>query len=259
MRRVSLLFIIFVAGVMSACRQSSPGWKLVWEEQFDTDGVIDQAVWSKIPRGSSDWDRHMSGYDSLYDVKNGNLVLKGIVNPGLPGDTVPYVTGGIYSKGKKGFYRGKIEVSAKFQDAKGAWPAIWLLPFDNTPWPRGGELDIVERLNYDSVAYQTVHSYYIDKLGQKEPAVDAVSAIRYGDYNTYGAELYADSVVFTLNGRRTFSYPRIETELEGQFPFDRPYYLLMDMQLGGEWVGEVDPADLPVEMYIDWVRFYEWK
>ena len=36
-----------------------------------------------------------------------------------------------------------------------------------------------------------------------------------------------------------------------------PYYLLIDMQLGGSWVGGVDPKDLPVEMLVDWVRSYE--
>lgn len=40
---------------------------------------------------------------------------------------------------------------------------------------------------------------------------------------------------------------------------DKKFYLLLDMQLGGSWVGEVDPSDLPVEMEIDWVRFYQKK
>jgi beta-glucanase (GH16 family) len=243
---------------MLSC-QSEPGWKLVWEEEFDTEGVIDEAVWSKIPPGPSDWNRHMSYYQPLYDVREGNLILRGMVNPGLPGDTRPYVTGGIFTKDKKGFYRGKIEITARLRDAQGAWPAFWLLPFDNTQWPYGGEIDIMERLNADSIAYQTVHSDYTHNSGRTEPVTSAVSPIRYGEYNTYGVELYADSVVFSINGKRTFHYPRIETDLEGQFPFDRPYYLLLDMQLGGSWVGEVDPKDLPVEMYIDRVRFYEWK
>jgi len=49
---------------------SLPGWKLVWEENFDKDGVIDEAVWSKIPRGRPDWQRNMSDYKALYDVKD---------------------------------------------------------------------------------------------------------------------------------------------------------------------------------------------
>ena len=44
-----------------------------------------------------------------------------------------------------------------------------------------------------------------------------------------------------------------------KFPFDIPQYLLIDMQLGGTWVGPVDSTDLPVEMEVDWVRHYQWK
>jgi hypothetical protein len=32
---------------------------------------------------------------------------------------------------------------------------------------------------------------------------------------------------------------------------------MIDQQLGGEWVGPVEMEDLPVEMEIDWVRFYQ--
>ena len=63
-----------------------------------------------------------------------------------------------------------------------------------------------------------------------------------------------------INDIHTFAYPRIETGKEGQFPFtDKEFYLLLDMQLGGSWVGAVDSSDLPVEMEIDWVRFYQKK
>ncbi|MDR0338048.1 MAG: glycoside hydrolase family 16 protein [Planctomycetaceae bacterium] len=237
--------------------QNSSEWKLVWEENFDKDDKIDDTVWSKIPRGSSDWNRHMSDYDKLYDVKDGNLILRGMVNPGLPGDTAPFITGGVYTKNKKGFEHGKIEIKAKLGNAKGAWPAFWLLPFDNERWPRGGEIDIMERLNSDEIAYQTVHSHYTVNLKQTKPKKGATGSILKDQYNVYAVELYPDKLVFRINDKHTFTYPRIETDLEGQFPFDRPFYLMLDMQLGGKWVGEVEPKDLPVEMYIDWVRFYQ--
>ena len=44
-----------------------------------------------------------------------------------------------------------------------------------------------------------------------------------------------------------------------QYPFGTPFYLLVDMQIGGNWVGEVDPNDYPVEMWIDRVTFYAYR
>ena len=253
-----LLFILCLC-ILCSCRHDEPGWKLVWEENFEQDDKLDETIWSKIPRGRSDWDRHMSDYEALYDVKNGNLILRGMVNPGLPNDTMPFVTGGVYTKDKKAFYHGKVEICAKLGNAQGAWPAYWLLPFDTIRYPNGGEIDIMERLNSDTIAYQTVHSHYTINLKQTEPKKGTTAPIRKDEYNVYGVALYPDSLVFSINGKQTMNYPRIETDLEGQFPFDRAFYLMLDMQLGGSWVGAVDANDLPVEMYIDWVRFYEWK
>ena len=54
----------------------------------------------------------------------------------------------------------------KRQAAGGAWPAIWMRP-EGAAWPSGGEIDIMERLNNDSIAYQTVHSHYTYTLGIK--------------------------------------------------------------------------------------------
>ena len=116
----------------------------------------------------------------------------------------------------------------------------------------------MERLNNDSIAYQTVHSYYTHVLGFKEnPKQGGIGPINRDHYNVYAVELYPDSLSFYINDRHTFTYPRIKTKEKGQFPFNQSYYLLLDMQLGGSWVGKVYPEDLPVEMEIDWVRFYQ--
>jgi len=239
----------------SQTTEKNADWKLAWEENFDGN-TFDESRWSKIPRGSSDWNNYMSNYDPLYEVKNGELILRGIKNDVLPNDSVPYLTGGIFTKNKVGFGHGRIEIRAKLGKAKGAWPAFWLLPFDNSGW-NGGEIDIMERLNGEDIAYQTVHSAYTVKLKIKEPRQGATGKIDPDGYNVYAVEMYQDKLVFFINDKHTFTYPKIETDKAGQFPFDREFYLLLDMQLGGSWVGEVNPADLPMEMWIDWVRFYK--
>ena len=257
MRRYDLIGLISLFCLLAACTPSQPEWRLVWEENFDQINDFDPAVWSKIPRGTADWNNYMSDFDSLYEMRNGNLVLRGIQNLTQPQDTAPFLTGGVYTKGKMGFMDGRLEIKAKLNGATGAWPAFWLLPQEGQ-WPMGGEIDIMERLSYDNIAYQTVHSHYTYDLGFKTtPLQGSTGPIHPEAYNVYAVEMYADSLCFFINDQHTFTYPRIETDQEGQFPFHQPFYLLLDMQLGGSWVGAVDPTELPVEMSIDWVRFYQ--
>lgn len=254
-----LLLLLFLGALFgSALHAQKTKWKLVWKEDFKKK-EIDKNCWSKIPRGTSDWNNYMSYHTNCYDVKDGNLILRGIFNDVDKQDTARYLTGGIYTKDKKTITLGKVEVKAKLQGAQGAWPAIWMLP-QYGEWPKGGEIDIMERLNNDSIAYQTVHSHYTHalKLGNTPPH-GSTGPIDRDDYNVYAVEIHQDSLVFSINGKHTFTYPRIETDKEGQYPFGTPYYLLIDMQLEGSWVGLADPKDLPVEMKVDWVKFYKTK
>ena len=112
------------------------------------------------------------------------------------------------------------------------------------------------------MSYQTIHTAYtIERKQTRNPRHGSKGTINPDDYNVYAVEMYPDSLVFFINENRTFTYPRIDTG-EGdelQFPFKKPYYLLIDMQLDGGWVGPVDTLDLPVEMVVDWVRYYKEK
>ena len=227
-------------------------WKLVWSDEFDLENVIDTTVWSKIPRGASPWKRYMSDYDSCYSVKNGNLILRGIVNSVLKNDTAPYLTGGVYTKGRNLFMGGRLEIRAQIRGCQGAWPAIWMLA-ENISWPDGGEIDIMENTSNEAKIYQTVHSYYTYTLKQKYPSQYHYYEIVPGSYNIYAVEFYPDSLCFYVNNEHNFTYPRIRTDLRGQFPFNQYYYLLLDMQ----FTSKVKKDVLPAEMWIDWVRYYK--
>ena len=77
--RKSLLFVWACMGLvclMSACKTSvkSKEWKLVWVEDFDQKNSFDESVWTKIPRGTSDWNNYMSYYDSCYAMQDWNLI-----------------------------------------------------------------------------------------------------------------------------------------------------------------------------------------
>ena len=265
-------YVLLLAPLLTSCTGGK--WSLAWEEGFDGT-VLDTTVWSRTERGTADWNNTQSKRPELLEVRDGMLVLKGIRNPHrvspaeLPGgritldaDTAEYLTAGVVTKGKHLFRpEGRIEVCARLFGARGAWPAIWLLPDGGSQgWPHGGEIDMTERLNHDTIAYQTVHSEYTLKIDDRVPPHYGTHGIRPDDFNVYAVEFYPDSLVFSVNGSRTFAYPRVEAlAARQQFPYIHPWYMLIDMQLGGSWVGAVDPKEVPVEMHIDWVRHYVRK
>ncbi len=257
-RKIFISFLLLGSSLMLQglfAQNSSKRWKLVWEDDFNGTS-FDTEVWSKIPRGTSDWNNTMADSDELFEVRDGKLILKGIAT----GDSQdPYHTGGLWTSGKQGFMGGKLEIRAKLNSGQGAWPAIWLMPFkQQESWPLEGEIDIMEHLNYDNIVYQTVHSNYTWNLGHKEGSHKTTNIDPNG-FNTYGVEIQEDKVRFYVNGVKTFDYkkdPNIE-ESKGQFPFYREMHLILSMQLGGGWVGQVNASNLPLEMEIDWVRHYQ--
>lgn len=255
---MSRLLVIFVLFSFTACTKNllTEGKELVWEESFNS---FDDANWSKIPRGKSPWNKYMSSDDRLYDIRDGNLILRGIINPDRSADTAQYLTGGVFTKDKVRFGLGRLEIRAKLGSAQGAWPAFWMLG-QGRRYPGGGEIDIMEHLNFDDFVYQTVHSSYTIDLKINEPIKGGTGKINPDEYNIYAVEKHEDKVVFFVNDIQTHVYPKISTDQQDQFPFSEgDHYLLLDMQLGGDWVGEIDDDDLPIEMAIDWVRFYKFK
>lgn len=252
----ALLLILSMAPVMAAPIAKIPGWKLEWNDEFNAPGKIDDSKWVRCERGSSDWNNTMSDDPRCIKVRNGRLLLMGFANDGTDKDKVPFLTGGLTSKGKFQFSHGRIEIRARFKSAKGAWPALWLLGAEGG-WPKNGEMDLMEHLNFDDIVYQTVHSEYVTQIDKtKTPPNGGTTRIDKDDFNTYGAEWDHDKITFLVNGKPTFTYPRVAEKGAAQWPFDQPFYIIMSMQVGGKWVGEADPKDYPSGMEIDWVRVY---
>jgi hypothetical protein len=64
--------------------------------------------------------------------------------------------------------------------------------------------------------------------------------------------------VYAINGKVTIEYPKVPGAGTYQWPFDQPFYLLLDQQLEGNWPGKItDPEELPIDMTVDWVRLYQ--
>lgn len=252
-----LILIILSTGLLTSCFQDSKknngsyrkGWTLIWEENFDES--ISETAWTKIPRGTLHSYRYMSDSAALYNTLNGSLVLSAISNPNED-PKLPFLTGGINRNAISSGEIRRIEVRARITPTPGVTPYVSLVPSDGT---ESIGIDIVEQYGTDDFIYQSISSEYTTTHGMADnPPSTTLIGVNPYDYHTFGVEKYPDSIVFIVNNLRTKKYPRIPTEIPGQFPFD-DYDL--ELLIGLRINKDTDPELLPVNFEIDWVRYYE--
>ena len=247
-----------MAAPFASAATAEDRWTLRYTEDFKG-AKLNAKLWDRIPgQGGAgpDWLKNMSPRADLVEVRNGVLVLKGVVNRDRKADPRRVLTGGVMTKGRFNIKYGKVEVRVKLKAQKGAWPAIWMMP-ERSPngWPADGEIDIIERLNFDPFVYQTVHSSWT-QVHPGDPPQGGKGAIKPDAWNVFAVEWSPERIVWRVNGKETHSYPKIGDSRE-RWPWDAPFYLMIDMQLGGKWVGSIDESTLPVAMLVDWVKFYQ--
>lgn len=259
MKKNIVLFIMLIVFTLTSCFNQNndddkyrKGWMLEWEDNFDEQ--LDLSLWSKTARGKQHMYRYMSDSAALYVVEEGNLILKGIDNP-ADDDNLPFLTSGIKREGVKANEIKRIEARVRVSATADATPFISLLPANSDD--DNIVIDIVEQYGNDEFVYQSITSEYTTTYGMPDnPPSSSLIGVNPTQYHIYGVEKYPDSIVFYVDGTRTRKYPRIPTEIPGQFPFDDTD---LNLVIGLRLNKNTDPSVLPAEMHIDWVRYYEPK
>ena len=255
----ALAFVCVTTLCCTSCSdQKQDAWQLVWEENFDGD-TFDSSCWSKIPRGKSDWNNYMSDFDSCYHVGSGLLTLRGLNNYSLPEDTARFLTGGLYTKDKVGFSHGRLEIHAKLGNATGAWPAFWLLPFDGTQWPDGGEIDIMENVGYDpDHIVGTAHTQRYNHTKGTQKSATLLIPTNSTAFHVYALEWEEKEYRLYIDDKHYFTFVNENTGF-AEWPFDKKFHLILNLAIGGNWGGQqgIDDALFPHHFYIDYVRVYQ--
>ena len=235
-------------------------WKLEFSDKFNAKGAFDQSKWAYSSRGNAAWTRFLTASPDYAYQKGGKLLLK-MDKANLPGDSVPYHSAGIQTAGKFSFLYGKVEVRAKFTKGKGSWPAIWMMPEGHGAyggWPSSGEIDIMEHVNNEPLVHQTIHN---SAMTNAKGASTATHQAGYNadDFNTYGIIWNADAIQFYVNDVLQYTYAKPAAATTREWPFDKPFYLILNQAGGAGWPGALDEQDLPFEMQVDWVKVYQQK
>ena len=239
-------------------------WRLVWADEFDYNGLPDPSKWSYDVGGHGWGNKELQYYTERRKenarVENGLLIIEAR-KEGLEGRE--YTSARLVSKGKGDWTYGRFEVKAKLPSGRGTWPAIWMLPTgkDYGGWPNGGEIDIMEHVGHEpDVVHASVHTraYHHSINTQKTARID-VPAARSG-FNVYAVEWTPEEIRAYVNRQLYFTFknerltnPAAEYR---QWPFDKPFHLLLNIAVGGTWGGAegVDETIWPQRMEIDYVR-----
>lgn len=234
----------------------------VWQDEFDGSTTLDQSKWT-FETGGTGWGNNEAQFYTAGNnasVENGNLIItakKELVSG------KSYTSSRIVSRGKGDFLFGRFEVRAKLPRGRGTWPAIWMLPTDNAfgPWPGSGEIDIMEHVGFDqNKIHSSVHtSAFNGSRGNQKSASKIVPGVS-DDFHTYRVD-WTPYAVRGYIDNDTEPYFEFTNDNAGftTWPFNKRFYLLMNIAVGGNWGGAqgIDDNIFPQTMTIDYVRVYK--
>lgn len=269
-------------------------WRLVWQDQFDAK-TLDPAKWDRdLGNGFFNYDANQwiagwgNGELQYYTREPDNAFLKdGMLHVRALKESLHgfgYSSAKLKTKKRDGsslfaMKYGKVEFRAKLPVGKGIWPAVWMLPQNEKfgGWAASGEIDILEVKGHEPTkVHGTLH------FGSRWPAnTEATKSYTLpdkgsiADFHIYSLEWDPGEFRWAVDGHTysTQSFwwssskidknkgakPTKEADLNPwPAPFDQPFYLIINLAVGGQFPGNPDKLTLfPAEMLVDYVRIYE--
>ncbi len=267
---LTIVGILISTILMTACITGPNFNTLVWSDEFNGTS-IDSANWEYdigdgTAKGIPGWGNNELQYYTnrpenarIEDFPGGGrgLVIEA-KKESYEGSA--YTSARLLTQGLQSFTYGRIEARIKLPIGQGIWPAFWMLGsnIDTVSWPACGEIDIMEYLGQEpDKVHGTIH-------------YGAPHASSGGHYNLPNGNFSDGFHVFAIKWAKgkirwyvdgeSYSAKSNWNSSVGDFPspFDKPFFLLLNMAVGGNWPGSPnDSTEFPQKMYVDWVRVYQ--
>ena len=257
----------FVLVELQAAQVMMKQWTMVWQDEFDGT-QIDENNWNFVQGGGGYGNQELQYYTKNANnvrVDDGKLIIEAR-KENYNGHS--YTSAKLESWGKASWTYGKFEIRAKLPTGQGLWPAIWMMPEDMDvygTWPASGEIDIMEALGHEpGVVHGTLH------YGVEHASVGNSYTLPGGQsfadgFHTFTTEwepgeirFYVDGILYAVqndwfaidnSNPDVFTYPA---------PFDRDFYMQLNVAVGGEWPGNPDASsNFPQQMQVDYVKVYQ--
>ena len=233
-----------------------------WSEEFNYTGLPDTTKWNYETGGDG-----FGNHEKEFYTKAKNAVVKNGVLHILAKkekiDSMNYSSARMVTKGKAEFLYGRFEIKAKLPAGRGFWPAIWMMPVKENygEWPASGEIDIMEQVGF---APDTIHisTHTRDRNWMKNNGETSVIFVKEAtsSFHIYRIDWTPEGIIGFIDGRKIFQHVN-DKKGPGNWPFDKPFFLILNVAVGGDWGGKfgIDDNIFPAQMEVDYIRIYKMR
>jgi len=235
---------------------------LVWADEFNIDGPFSATNWfaETVPPNNGSWwnDEQQHYTDRLENVYVSNGTLKIVAKKEtytFQNSTKNYTSARLNTKNKFKFTYGRVDVRAKLPAGTGTWPAIWMLGanIDAVGWPSCGEIDIMEQTGWDKTkVLGTCHWYNTAGSNNASYGLQTSVANSTSEFHVYSLDWTPTYIKFLVDDIEFY-----QLNLNSSLPFSADQFLILNIAMGGNLGGTIDPNFVSSTMEIDYVRVYQ--
>ena len=274
------VFLFVTALTLSMCSGGKKnnnipdGYKLFFEDEFEGTS-LNRDVWSfETGNGQNGWGNAEVEYykEENAVVSDGKLHI--VAKKEQVGD-FEYTSARIKTVNIVKFTYGIVEAKISLPAQKAMWPAFWMMPNDSRygGWPHSGEIDIMEANGASEYGTSCAIHYSLPGGGHTYDTGynnmkrrDYTSSIT--EFHVYKVDWREDSISMYVDDRLIKEFPQrmwstnsVNKDTNPAAPFDKDFYLLLNMAISGNYVsGDMPNGDFTsAEMVIDYVRVYTYE
>lgn len=226
----------------------APGGRTVFYDGFGG-ASVDTSKWNIDVTQSTQYNNELEAYTTSPDNvrivhgreaagadDNSALLLQAHYQPGYTtpaGNKLDFTSGKLDSAHKFDIAHGTISARMKLPVGIGYWPAFWLLGYGS--WPATGEIDVMENIGDPSWVSAATHGpgYSGDAAPVNRGYFPSMRLPDVAAWHTYTVQWTSEAMTFFIDGRMFFNETRPMIEFFGQWAFDNPKYLILNLALGG--------------------------
>ena len=228
--------------------------KAVFFDEFSVDGAPDSSKWGYDLGNNNGWGNNEAQYYTNRTqnavVSNGTLKIN-LIKEAYQGYN--YTSARLLSKGKYSMKYGKVEIRAKIPSGGGTWPALWMLGdnIDSVGWPACGEIDVMEHVgNQLNKIYGTLH--YPGRSGGNADGASVMIPNATTEFHIYSMEWNESTIKIYVDNQLFFTYNNNPNS-----PFNQNFFFIMNLAMGGNFGGTIDPNVTNATMEVDYIRVYQ--